>query len=59
LKGAIYSIHAKRKNNYKEKKMFTLSNERVIGKNKVKCPTPKSRVGVILKNCQMSMPIKY
>jgi len=31
----------------------------MVGRDKIKCPTPKSRVEVILKNCQMSIPIKY
>jgi hypothetical protein len=32
--------------------MFTPSNEKVVGRDKIKCPTPKSWVEVILKNCQ-------
>jgi hypothetical protein len=41
------------------KKMFIRSNETVVGRDKIKCSTPKSWVEVILKICQMSIPIKY
>jgi hypothetical protein len=59
LKGAIYSIHAKRKNNWKEKKMFTLSNGRVVGKNKIKCPNPQITGRADIKKLSNVNPIKY
>jgi hypothetical protein len=59
MKRAIYSIDVKRENNYKGNKMFTHFNERVGKRDKIKCPTTKSCVEVILKDYQMPLPTKY
>jgi hypothetical protein len=55
----IYSIDVKRENKLKGEKRFTQFNERVVRKDKIKCPTTKSCVEVILKDCQMPLPTKY
>jgi hypothetical protein len=43
----------------KRKKLFTHFNEKVVRRDKIKCPTTKSCVEVILKDCQMPLFIKY
>jgi hypothetical protein len=47
LKGATYSINVKKKILGRGKKMFTHFNERVVGRDKIKCPATKSCVKVI------------
>jgi hypothetical protein len=39
--------------------MFTHFNERVVRRDKIKCPTIKSCVKVILKDYPMPFPTKY
>jgi len=40
LEGEIYFIDLQHNNNYKGRKIFTYSKERVVLKGKLKCPPP-------------------